>query len=54
MKTITLPHITNFAKSNEYRKKIHNLIPGGAQTYSKSDDQFPIKSPAAITHGKGA
>jgi len=53
MKTITLPHITNFAKSDEYRNKIHDLIPGGAHTYSKGDDQFPIKSPAAITHAKG-
>ena len=53
MKTMSLPHITNFAKSDEYRKKIHDLIPGGAHTYSKGDDQFPIKSPAAITHAKG-
>jgi glutamate-1-semialdehyde aminotransferase len=45
--------ITNFSKSNEYRKAIHNLIPGGAHTYSKGDDQFPILSPAAVTHGKG-
>ena len=45
---------TNFTKSNEYRKKIHNLIPGGAHTYSKGDDQFPILSPASITHGKGS
>ena len=46
-------HITNFKKSNEYRSIIHDLIPGGAHTYSKGDDQFPINSPAAITHGKG-
>jgi len=45
--------ITNFARSDEYRKKIHHLIPGGAHTYSKGDDQFPLLSPAAITHGKG-
>lgn len=45
---------TNFNKSNEYRKKIHNLIPGGAHTYSKGDDQFPLLSPAAISHAKGA
>lgn len=45
--------ITNFKKSNEYRSKIHKLIPGGAHTYSKGDDQFPQLSPAAITHGKG-
>lgn len=47
-------YITNFSKSDEYRKKIHNLIPGGAHTYSKGDDQFPALSPAAITHGKGS
>jgi len=46
--------ITNFAKSNEYRKHIHDLIPGGAHTYSKGDDQFPLLSPASITHGKGS
>ena len=46
--------ISNFEKSNEYRRVIHGLIPGGAHTYSKGDDQFPINSPAAISHGKGA
>lgn len=45
--------ITNFSKSDEYRHAIHNLIPGGAHTYSKGDDQFPLLSPAAITHGDG-
>lgn len=46
--------ITHFEKSDAYRSKIHDLIPGGAHTYSKGDDQFPILSPAAITHGKGS
>ncbi|MEX6688455.1 glutamate-1-semialdehyde 2,1-aminomutase [Danxiaibacter flavus] len=46
--------ILNFEKSNIYRQKIHQLIPGGAHTYSKGDDQFPLLSPAAISHGKGA
>ncbi len=45
--------INNFKNSDLYRKKIHNLIPGGAHTYSKGDDQFPLLSPAAISHGKG-
>jgi glutamate-1-semialdehyde aminotransferase len=45
--------ILNFSQSDEYRNHIHDLIPGGAHTYSKGDDQFPILSPAAITHGKG-
>lgn len=52
-KPITLPNVTNFAKSDEHRSMIHSLIPGGAHTYSKGDDQFPVHSPAAITHAKG-
>jgi glutamate-1-semialdehyde aminotransferase/spore coat polysaccharide biosynthesis protein SpsF (cytidylyltransferase family) len=49
-----LRNISQFAKSDEYRKKIHDLIPGGAHTYSKGDDQFPLLAPAAIAYGKGA
>ena len=40
--------------SDNYKRKIHNLIPGGAHTYSKGDDQFPENAPAAISHGEGA
>lgn len=46
--------ITNFRNSALYRAAIHDLIPGGAHTYSKGDDQFPQISPAAIAYGKGA
>lgn len=46
--------IDNFEKSNEFSRQIHDLIPGGAHTYSKGDDQFPVNAPKAITHGKGA
>ena len=46
--------ITNFDRSIDYRSKIHDLIPGGAHTYSKGDDQFPELAPAAIAYGKGA
>ncbi len=52
MKTNTL--ITNFTKSKAYSSRIHDLIPGGAHTYSKGDDQFPERAPAAVHHGKGA
>ncbi|TGD58109.1 glutamate-1-semialdehyde 2,1-aminomutase [Flavobacterium humi] len=51
---IQLRNITNFQASDEYRKTIHNLIPGGGHTYSKGDDQFPVLSPAAIVRGKGS
>lgn len=46
--------ISNFAKSNVLRKKASSLIPGGAHTYSKGDDQFPQLSPHSIVRGKGA
>lgn len=45
--------ISNFKNSNTYRSVIHDLIPGGAHTYSKGDDQFPQLAPAAIKKGKG-
>jgi len=44
----------NFTRSREFSRKIQGLIPGGAHTYSKGDDQFPVNAPGAITHGKGA
>ncbi len=47
-------YITGFTKSDGYRNRIHDLIPGGAHTYSKGDDQFPVHSPAAIVRGKGS
>ncbi len=54
MEIKTNQRITHFTKSDQYRSTIHDLIPGGAHTYSKGDDQFPILSPASITHGKGS
>lgn len=38
----------------ELRDKIHSLIPGGAHTYSRGDDQFPENTPALLERGKGA
>lgn len=44
--------ITNFAASDRYRARVHDAIVGGAHTYSKGDDQFPVLAPAAIARGK--
>lgn len=41
-------------ESIKYKEEIHELIPGGAHTYSKGDDQFSENAPAAIAYGKGA
>lgn len=43
----------NFTKSQELQKKSHALIPGGAHTYAKGDDQYPELAPAFIKKGKG-
>lgn len=51
---IQLRNITDFTFSDKYRQTVHQLIPGGAHTYSKGDDQFPALAPAAISYGKGA
>ena len=32
----------------------HDVIPGGAHTYSKGDDQFPANAPRHIERGEGA
>jgi glutamate-1-semialdehyde 2,1-aminomutase len=37
-----------------YSKKLHALIPGGAHTYSRGDDQFPYNAPEILEKGKGA
>ena len=36
-----------------YRERLHALIPGGAHTYSRGDDQFPSNAPAVLARGKG-
>jgi glutamate-1-semialdehyde 2,1-aminomutase len=43
----------DLTRSDRYRAEVHGLIPGGAQTYSKGDDQFPALAPAAIARGQG-
>jgi glutamate-1-semialdehyde 2,1-aminomutase len=39
---------------DEYSQKLHNLIPGGAHTYSRGDDQFPSNTPSIFVRGEGA
>ncbi len=43
----------NLSTSNTLREKAHALIPGGAHTYAKGDDQFPECAPGFIAMGKG-
>jgi glutamate-1-semialdehyde 2,1-aminomutase len=41
------------SKSRALQPKAHELIPGGAHTYAKGDDQYPEQAPAFIARGKG-
>jgi glutamate-1-semialdehyde 2,1-aminomutase len=43
----------DFTKSRALQAKAHELIPGGAHTYAKGDDQFPENAPGFIVRGKG-
>ena len=41
-------------KNNIYGDRANRLIPGGAHTYSKGDDQFPSNAPRIIDRGLGS
>ncbi|MCL4553176.1 MAG: glutamate-1-semialdehyde 2,1-aminomutase, partial [Candidatus Marsarchaeota archaeon] len=43
-----------FEKSKLLQKKIHALIPGGAHTNAKGDDQYPEHAPIFIARGEGS
>jgi glutamate-1-semialdehyde 2,1-aminomutase len=43
----------NFEKSKALQQKSHALIPGGAHTYAKGDDQYPEHAPGFIARGEG-
>jgi glutamate-1-semialdehyde 2,1-aminomutase len=42
-----------FDRSNELRPRFHALIPGGAHTYAKGDDQYPEGMAPYIVRGAG-
>ena len=43
----------DFSRSRALQTKAHQLIPGGAHTYAKGDDQFPEQSPGFLVRGQG-
>jgi glutamate-1-semialdehyde 2,1-aminomutase len=42
-----------FQKSAQLQKRAHSLIPGGAHTYAKGDDQYPVQAPGFLQRGDG-
>lgn len=43
----------SYAKSLALRERFNAVIPGGAHTYAKGDDQFPEYAAPYISHGEG-
>ena len=37
-----------------YQDRLNKVIPGGAHTYSRGDDQFPSNAPQILVRGDGA
>src|SRR3989337_2841924 len=42
-----------FAQSDALRPRAQAVIPGGAHTYAKGDDQYPVLAPGFIARGLG-
>lgn len=47
------PAADRFRVSDAMRARAHALIPGGAHTYAKGDDQYPLRAPGFIRRGAG-
>ena len=47
------PEASRFAASDALRARAHAMIPGGAHTYAKGDDQYPVLAPGFIRRGRG-
>ncbi len=45
--------MNDFKRSRELRARSHDLVPGGAHTYAKGDDQYPELAPGFIARGRG-
>ena len=43
----------NYEASRSLQRRSHAIIPGGAHTYAKGDDQYPELAPGFITRGAG-
>ncbi|MBZ6136330.1 glutamate-1-semialdehyde 2,1-aminomutase [Streptomyces olivaceus] len=41
-------------RSRAANERLHALVPGGAHTYAKGDDQYPVGLAPVISHGRGA
>lgn len=50
---IASPMLPVSPATRSLQRRAHDLIPGGAHTYAKGDDQYPETAPPFIARGKG-
>ena len=39
--------------TRSYSKRLNKVIPGGAHTYSRGNDQYPSNAPSILDRGEG-
>jgi glutamate-1-semialdehyde 2,1-aminomutase len=44
----------DFTRSNRLQARLHQLVPGGAHTYSRGSDQYPEQMAPILVRGEGA
>jgi len=44
---------SKFERGKALARRAYELIPGGAHTYAKGDDQYPVQAPSFIVRGQG-
>lgn len=50
---VNASHELCFETSARMQERAHALVPGGAHTYAKGDDQYPVLAPGFLTRGSG-
>src|SRR5262249_936668 len=50
---VSMSTTLDFSRSREMQSRSHRLIPGGAHTYAKGDDQYPEQAPGFLARGQG-
>jgi glutamate-1-semialdehyde 2,1-aminomutase len=51
--TDVVPPALSASAIEALNERAHQLIPGGAHTYAKGDDQYPVSAPPFIARGQG-
>ena len=46
--------MTDWRRSQQLNERLHELVPGGAHTYAKGDDQYPERMAPVIERGLGS